>query len=455
MAYRRSKMIPEWFSKAKLGIFIHWGIYSIEGVPGGWGFAYPNISYVDYMKYRAKFTARNYDPEKWADIFKRAGAGYAVLTTKHHDGVALWDTKAGGLSVVKDTPAGRDLIGPYCRAMRGAGIKTGLYYSHPDWSVDEYLSAVCDRPVEEIRELRKKKTAFVEMWHEVSKRPEGGLRVTPEKLKVWETFLKLYSAQIEELANYAPDVFWGDGMLELPGFDWPKRRVRELLKSANPDAVISRLPGYEDIKTPEVRMPCKPPDSGPWEYCTTINDHWEYKAEDRNFKSPAQIRRIFCDILTMGGNLLLDVGPREDGVIIPEEEEALLALGTFIEKNREAIYDTERGLDWQYYRDGSVLTADRKTLYLFVHDEPRDGIMVRGIDTPIKEIRVVSTGEKLREQYFFSRGYGCFWIHLKPGMTDRNMTTVVKVTFQEPIMVKDNWGMLWENDPTLEINKKT
>jgi alpha-L-fucosidase len=406
------------------------------------------------MKQLKGFTAGNYDPAQWAALFKKAGAGYVVLTAKHHDGVALWDTEAGGLSVVKDTPAGRDLIGPYCEAMRKAGLKTGLYFSHPDWSLDEYLSVVCDRPAGEIRELRKEKTGFVHMWNEVRKRPEGGLQVTPEKLKNWDTFITFYGTQIKELTGrYAPDVFWGDGLLELPGFDWPKEQVRDIIKKANPDTVIARLPGYEDIKTPEVRMPVKPPDSGPWEYCTTINDCWGYREQDKNFKSPAQIRRIFCDIITMGGNLLLDVGPRADGVIIPEEEEALLKLGAFIEKNREAIIGTERGLDWQYYRDGSVMTADKKTLYLFVHDQPREGIMVRGIDTPIEEIRLLTSGEKLREQYFFARGYGCFWIHMKPEVLEKDTTSVVKVVFKEPVTVKDNWGMLWENDPTLEINK--
>ena len=106
-------MMQPWFSEAKLGIFLHWGIYAVNGIPESWSFFKGDISHKDYMKQCEGFTAENYDPRAWADLFARAGARYAVLTTKHHDGVALFDTQQNDLSVVKKTPAARDPIAPY------------------------------------------------------------------------------------------------------------------------------------------------------------------------------------------------------------------------------------------------------------------------------------------------------------------------------------------------------
>ncbi len=104
----------EWFENAKLGIFMHWGIYAVKGVAESWEFYSGRMEYDDYMEQLDGFTAKNYNPEKWAELFKKIGAKYVVLTSKHHDGVALWDTKANDLSVVQKTPAKRDLIAPYC-----------------------------------------------------------------------------------------------------------------------------------------------------------------------------------------------------------------------------------------------------------------------------------------------------------------------------------------------------
>ncbi|MEG1441628.1 MAG: alpha-L-fucosidase, partial [Oscillospiraceae bacterium] len=127
-------MVQKWFKEAKLGIFIHWGIYSVNGITESWSFADGSISYDDYMKQLDGFTASKYDPKKWAKLFKATGANYAVLTTKHHDGVALFDTKHTDLTVSSKTPAGRDLVKSYCEAMQDEGIESGLYFTNTDWS---------------------------------------------------------------------------------------------------------------------------------------------------------------------------------------------------------------------------------------------------------------------------------------------------------------------------------
>lgn len=128
-------MMQPWFEDAKLGIFIHYGIYSVEGTAESWYFRFNRHKlYKPYMKQINGFTASKYDAEHWAELFKDAGARYAVLTTKHHDGVALFDTEFSDLSVVKKSPAKKDLIKPYCEALRKNDLKVGLYFTQCDWS---------------------------------------------------------------------------------------------------------------------------------------------------------------------------------------------------------------------------------------------------------------------------------------------------------------------------------
>ena len=129
----------QWFEDAKLGIFIHWGIYSVNGIDESWSFYNGYISHDDYMKQLDGFTANNYDPENWANLIKESGAKYTVITTKHHDGVALWDTKCDrGLSTVKHAAAKKDLLAPFVKALRKKKLKNGLYFSLLDWSHPDY-----------------------------------------------------------------------------------------------------------------------------------------------------------------------------------------------------------------------------------------------------------------------------------------------------------------------------
>ncbi len=124
----------KWFADAKLGIFIHWGIYAVNGIDESWAFYNELVSYDDYMKQLNGFTAAAYDPAAWVSLIKESGARYAVLTSKHHDGVALWDTRLSRLNVVDTTPAQRDLVKPFVKELRRSGLKVGLYYSLLDWS---------------------------------------------------------------------------------------------------------------------------------------------------------------------------------------------------------------------------------------------------------------------------------------------------------------------------------
>ncbi len=132
----RQKM--QWFADAKLGIFIHWGIYAVADVSESWSFHNKQISWKDYMNQANSFTAAKYDPADWASLIATSGARYSVITTKHHDGVALWDTKENHYSTVKNTPAKRDLLTPFYNELRKRNVKAGAYFSLIDWSHPDY-----------------------------------------------------------------------------------------------------------------------------------------------------------------------------------------------------------------------------------------------------------------------------------------------------------------------------
>jgi len=415
-------MMQEWFRKAKLGIFIHYGIYAVGDVSESWSFHNGNISYEDYMKQCEGFTASRYDPRKWAELFKKAGAKYAVLTAKHHDGVALFDTKYSDLSVVKKTPAGRDLIAEYTQAMREAGLKVGLYFSLIDWSDPRYRSVYPEGAKPE------------DHLNDIYATPAGG----PENPELWEEFLEFNNNQIRELmTNYGTiDLLWFDGDWERSANQWRMPQFREYLHSLNPNVVLnSRMQGYGDYETPEQSIPIYGIDK-PWEFCTTINTSWGYRPSDNDYKTSRQIIRMFCDCLTLGGNMLLDVGPKEDGTLDPRQEKILLDLGNWIHDNEEAIYETERGLSYNQFLGGSTLSADKNTIYLFVYDKPLEYLCVKGVKTRAKRITVLHTGEELTWRYTGGLPWygipGTLWIKAD-SMELHPLTTVIKVELEDVI----------------------
>ena len=368
--------LQPWFERAKLGIFIHWGVYAVRGVPESWSFFTGQISYDDYMAQLGGFTASKFDPDAWAELFAEAGARYAVLTSKHHDGVALWDTAASDLSVVKKTPAARDLIGEYVAAMRRCGLKTGLYFSHLDWSHPDYATV---RP------------QTVQEENPFAYPPPGA-----EDPARWERFLGFHRAQITELIDrFHPDLLWFDGDWERDERQWRMRELREEILAREPDTILNaRMKGYGDYATPEQGVPIQPP-SGPWELCLTVNDSWGWQAHDDNQKSVRQLIQIFAETVGAGGNLLLDVGPREDGTITPEQADRLRGLGGWIKANADAIYDTGRGLLPGHFYGASTLAADRRTLYLICFDRPAEYVALRGLRNGVRRATAVASGKEL------------------------------------------------------------
>jgi alpha-L-fucosidase len=337
-AFSQENARMNWFKNAKLGIFIHWGIYAVNGIDESWSFYNEYLPYDEYIKQLHSFTAENYDPQAWAKLIKESGAKYAVMTSKHHDGVALWQTDDGILDVVNMTPAGRDLVGPYCEALRAEGIKVGLYYSLIDWSFIDYPN------------FTKTQKRYI----------EDSVR--------WGRFTDFNLGQIREISTkFNPDLVWFDGDWEHGAEQWHAAEIRELLLENNPDVIInSRLQGYGDYATPEQGIPVSRPKSEYWELCMTMNDSWGYQQNDKNYKSANLIIRIFADVIGMGGNLLLDIGPKADGTIPEEQVSILQELGAWTSKHSEAIYGTQAGVPKDCYYGPSTLSADSTILYLFV-----------------------------------------------------------------------------------------
>lgn len=410
----------EWFSDAKLGIFIHWGIYSKGETSESWAFHNGHISLPDYMKQADYFTADKYDPQEWVDLIKESGAKYTVITTKHHDGFALWDTKAGKVSSVKSSPAKRDVIAPFAKAVKDAGIKLGFYYSLIDWPYADYPETYRD------------------------KAPKYDIKKEPKR---WQKFLDFNNAQLSELSStWNPDLYWFDGDWEHSAEEWNAPGVIKLLRSYNPNVIVnSRIQGYGDYATPELGVPVNRPSSPWWETCMTINDSWGYQKNDSNYKSPNTVLHMLVDCIGMGGNLLLDIGPRADGSI-PEEEVAMLkAVGRWVNKHSEAVYGTRAGLPKGHIQANTSLSKDGKTIYVYMPYRPTGGVELKGLKSRVKSARIVGNNTpvdwKIYNDISWSASPGVYYFNIPEEALDPEIT-VMALELDSPVTLYEGAGQV-------------
>lgn len=398
----------QWFADAKLGIFIHWGIYAVNGISESWSFHNGEISHADYMKQLTGFTASNYNPQQWADLIKESGASYAVLTSKHHDGVALWNSKMGGINVVKDSPAKRDLIQPFVTALRKDDIKVGLYFSLIDWSYPDY-----------------------DQFTKTEKRYEK------DSVR-WNKFLKYYQGQLREVCtNYNPDLFWFDGDWEHSAEEWQAEKMRKMILDKNPKAIInSRLQGYGDYATPEQGVPIFKPKSPYWELCMTTNDNWGYQQRDTNYKTVNQVLDIFVNCISKGGNLLLDIGPKADGSLNEKQSDILRGVGRWVKKHSEAVYETQAGIPIEYSNFPTSLSKDSTTLYIYINGKTNGAAYLKGIVNKVEEVRVIGSTAKITTKVFGKQSWsavpGIISLYIPDAAYDKEFT-VVAVKFDGKI----------------------
>lgn len=408
----------DWFEDAKLGIFIHWGIYSVDGISESWSFFNNYINHDNYIKQLNGFTAKDYKPKEWAKLIKEAGAKYTVITTKHHDGISMWNTKADkAITTLQDAAAKQDVITPFVKAIQEEGLHTGLYYSLPDWSHPYY-----------------------DVFTRNRKRYE--LKAEPTR---WDNYVKYYQKQLTELSEqYKPELLWFDGDWEHSAEGWKAKETLNLLRKYNPNIIInSRLNHHGDYDTPEQGIPVTRPDAKFWELCYTMNDSWGYQPFDKKYKSPNMIIRTLVDCISMGGNLLLDIGPKADGTIPEEQLNILKQLGRWTHKHAAAIYGTRAGIPFVNYGGKSALSKDGKTLYLYVYEQKPE-LQLKGLvnNTTIKGVSVV--GDASAKVSVKSEN-GTVQVDLTKVNFDQDVT-VIALNFAEAL----RWAVPQETEVTLK-----
>lgn len=352
----------KWFHDARFGMFIHWGLYSLLG-RGEWVMLEERIPAAQYAKLAEEFAPKKFDAHAWAELAARAGAKYAVLTTRHHDGFCLYDSEVSDFTSVK-TAAKRDFVAEYVDAFRRAGIKIGFYYSLLDWRFPGYWNP---------RTQRESADAMVQQYH----------------------------AQVRELmTNYGHiDVLWYDGHwidgVKNVGKFWRAREINAWVRERQPHILINNRSGVnEDLDTPEQHVTASKPGRG-WESCMTIGDScgWGYIRNNPNMKTETQLLQHLVTAAAGEGNFLLNVGPKPDGTIRKSERRRLKAIGSWLLTNGEAIHGSQRCA----LNNGmlGLWTAKGKTAYLCVFRWPGREAVIPLVGTKPVSATLLATGASL------------------------------------------------------------
>lgn len=368
----------DWWKEAKFGLFIHWGVYSvpagvyngkdIEGI-GEWIMNRGKIPMAIYQQYPKDFNPVKYNPEEWVLMAKDAGMKYIVITSKHHDGFALFDSKVTKWDIVDATPYGKDLLKPLVEACRKHGIKIGFYYSQ------------------------------AQDWNHPGGAASGGHWDKAQDGSMDEYLDKIAVPQVKEiLSAYNPDILWWD----TPN-DMTKERAEKFLPiiAKYPNLITNnRLGGgyIGDTETPEQVVPATGFPGRNWEACMTMNDTWGYKSKDNNWKSTKEIIQTLVEIVSKGGNYLLNVGPTSEGLIPQPSIERLAEVGKWMKINGEAIYGTTAS-PFHYLKWGKCTQKGNK-LFLHVFDWPVDGKLSVPLQNKITKAYLLSNpGKTLSVKY--------------------------------------------------------
>ena len=338
------------FRDSKFGVFIHWGIYSMFG-QGEWYMTNAGINCHEYAKAASGFYPIRFDAKEWVSAIKEAGAKYICFTTRHHDGFSMFDTKYSDYNIVDATPFKRDVVKELAEECKKQGIKLHLYYSHLDWTCEDYY-------------------------------PYGrtGRNTGRTKHGNWNDYFNFMNNQLTELlTNYGPiGAIWFDGMWDQPDdFDWRLDEQYSLIHKLQPACMIGNNHHKKPIEGEDFQMFERdlPGENNaglsseseigqlPLETCQTMNGMWGYKIQDQNYKSVSELIRLLVKASGKGANLLMNVGPQPNGEIPAVALERLKGMGEWLSKYGETVYGTTRG---------DVMTADwgtttRKGNTLYVH----------------------------------------------------------------------------------------
>ena len=351
----------QWFRDAKFGLFIHWGVYSMIGREE-WARQILQIPLSEYQYYADNFNPVDFNPAEWAALAKNAGVRYIIITSKHHDGFCMFDSAYTDYSV-GHAKYGKDILGMLSAACRTAGVPLGFYYSIMDWHHPDYL------PRREWETDRSTKGADLNRYMDYAMN------------------------QVKELVTrYDPAVLWFDGQWEHTAKEQRTDEIEKMLLTLKPSILINdRLPGHGDFGTPENYVPAtgiRNPDGTPrlWEACYTMNwNGWGYNRYETEFHSASQLIRQLIEIVSKGGNLLLNIGPQPSGRIPAEFVDRLQRMGAWLKANGEAIYGTTASVFERLPFFGRC-TVKGTTLYLHVMGWPQDGkVRLPGLKTDVKK----------------------------------------------------------------------
>ena len=380
----------KWFEDAKFGLFIHWGVYSILG-DGEWVMNNQNISIKEYENLPKFFNPTKYDPEKWVLMAKEAGMKYITITSRHHDGFSMFNSKASSYNIVEKTPYGKDVLKMLAEACRKHDIKLFFYYSQLDWYRDDYFP--------------RGRTG-----NGIKGRGEGK----------WEDYIIFMKAQLTELLTNYGEIggIWFDGQWDQ--HDWDGKRfgkinvdfkldeVYKLIHDLQPQALIGSNhhlapnPG-EDFQMFEKDLPGKgtkdfatsKDDIGnlPLEVCETINGSWGFNLKDRKHKSEKELIQYLINAAGYGSNLLLNVGPMPNGEIQDEHINSLKKIGLWVKENGETIYGTRKGPSES--NDQFVTTKKQNKIYIHVLDSSIESLEIKTFAKKIKSFIYFNSKKKV------------------------------------------------------------
>lgn len=405
-----------WFTDARFGLFIHWGIYAVAA-RHEWVKKYEAISDADYQPYFDNFDPDLYDPRAWARMAKQAGMKYFVITTKHHDGFCLWDTQHTDYKAT-NTHAGRDLIAPMVEAFRAEGIHVGLYHSLLDWHHPEYT---------------------IDKNHPQSADKDF---IAKAKNRDIHKYAKYLHAQVRELlTNYGKidllffDFSWkqtAEDTFKAKGKDdWESEKLMALVRELQPGIIVNdRLQISGDIVTPEQAQPRAPmqKDGKPvaWEACHTLNGSWGYHRDNLDWKQPSMLVEMLIDCVSKNGNLLLNVGPNARGELEPRAKNSLEAIGEWMRLHSSAIHGC--GASTYPTPPGCRLTQNGKKLYLHILNWPMKHIYLDGLAGKVSFARLLNDGSEI--QIPKAQPWGL--AHHDGDQSDSKKTLLLELPIQRP-----------------------
>ncbi len=397
----------EWWRDDRFGMFIHWGVYAVpagiynnkevKGDNGEWIMNNAQIPVKEYEKFAKQFDPVKFDANEWAKTMKDAGMKYVVITSKHHDGFGLWDSKVSDYDVVDFAPYGKDILKALSKACKEQGIKFGLYYSIIDWHHSEAQALNAPNYND---------------WED--------LKANPKFPSYLENYMK---PQLKELIeNYDPEIIWFDGEW-IPDFTHEQGlELYQYVRSLKPSIIInnrvdkgrSGMQGMNkgdkkyagDFGTPEQEI-LETSSTLDWESCMTMNDTWGYKKNDHNWKSAQDLLHNLIDVTAKGGNYLLNVGPTAEGLIPAPSVERLNQIGQWLKINSKAIYGTEK-LQNNYKQGDKIRFTKEKgspVYFAIVMEKPDRTIILKNLK-PKKDSKITLLGYENPLEWSFDKKEG-------------------------------------------------